>query len=101
MFMVAIESAIEERVVIGRFILTIIGSDNGLSPGRRQAIFWTNVGILSIEPLETNFSEIVIKIRAVLFKKRHMKMSSAKSHPLCIGLIVLNSTIIDKIERLL
>ena len=25
--------------------LTIIGSDNGLSPGRRQAITWTNVGI--------------------------------------------------------
>ena len=29
--------------------LTIIGSDNGLSPGRRQAIIWTNDGILSIE----------------------------------------------------
>ena len=31
--------------------LTIIGSDNGLSPGRRQAIIWTSVGILLIEPL--------------------------------------------------
>ena len=29
-------------------ILTIIGSDNGLSPGRRQAIIWTNAGILLI-----------------------------------------------------
>ena len=28
--------------------LTIIGSDNGLSPGRRQAIVWTNAGILLI-----------------------------------------------------
>ena len=28
--------------------LTIIGSDTGLSPGRRQAIIWTNVGILLI-----------------------------------------------------
>ena len=28
--------------------LTIIGSDNGLSPGQRQAIIWTNAGILSI-----------------------------------------------------
>ena len=37
-----------------------IGSDNGLSPGRRQAIIWTNVGILLIEPLGTNFSEILI-----------------------------------------
>ena len=32
--------------------LTIIGSDNGLSPWRRQAIIWTIVGILLIEPLE-------------------------------------------------
>ena len=42
--------------------LTIIGSDNGLSPGRRQAIIWTNAGILPIWPLGTNFSEILIKI---------------------------------------
>ena len=38
--------------------LTIIGSDNGLSPGRRQAIIWTNAGILLIGPLRTNLSEI-------------------------------------------
>ena len=43
--------------------LTIIGSDNGLSPDRRQAIIWTNVGILLIGPLWTNFSEILIGIR--------------------------------------
>ena len=42
--------------------LTIIGSDNGLSPGRRQAIIWTNAGILLIEPLGTNFSEISVEI---------------------------------------
>ena len=30
--------------------LTIIGSDNGLSPGRRQAIIWTNSDLLSIGP---------------------------------------------------
>ena len=30
--------------------LTIIGSDNGLSPVRRQAIIWTNAAILSIRP---------------------------------------------------
>ena len=41
---------------------TIIGSDNGLSPGWRQAIIWTNAGILFIRPLGTNFSEIVIEI---------------------------------------
>ena len=36
--------------------LTIIGSDNGLSPGRRQAIIWTNAGILLIGHLGRNFS---------------------------------------------
>ena len=36
--------------------LTIIGSDNGLSPGRCQAIIWTNDEQLLIGPLETNFS---------------------------------------------
>ena len=39
--------------------LTIIGSDNGLSPGRRQAIIWTNAGILLIWPFGTKFSEIL------------------------------------------
>ena len=43
--------------------LTIIASDNGLSPGRRQAIIWTNAGILLIGPLGTNFSEILIGIQ--------------------------------------
>ena len=38
--------------------LTIIVSDNGLLPSRRQAIIWTNAGILLIELLGTNFSEI-------------------------------------------
>ena len=42
--------------------LTIIGSDNGFSPGRRQAIIWTNAGIFLIGSLETNFSEILIEI---------------------------------------
>ena len=39
--------------------LTIIGSDNGLSPGRCQAIIRTNAWILLIGPLGTNFSEIL------------------------------------------
>ena len=55
---------------------TIIGSDNGLSPGRRQAIIWTDVGILLIEPLGTNFGEILIKIITFSVKKMHLKMSS-------------------------
>ena len=39
--------------------LTIIGSNNALSPRRRQAIIWTSAGILLIGPLGTNFSEIL------------------------------------------
>ena len=34
--------------------LAIIGSDNGLSPDRRQAIIWTNAGILLIGPFGTS-----------------------------------------------
>ena len=69
--------------------LTIIGSDNGLSPGWRQAITWTNVGILLIGPLGTNFSEMLIGIHTFSFKKIHLKMSSGKWRPFCLGLIVL------------
>ena len=58
--------------------LTIIGPDNGWSPGRRQAIIWTNAGILLIAPWGTNFSEILIGIHTFSFKKIHLKMSSAK-----------------------
>ena len=43
------------------WIIVSIDSDNGLSPIRRQAIIWTNAGLLSIGPLGTNFSEILIK----------------------------------------
>ena len=39
--------------------LTIIGSYNVFSPGRQQAIAWTNAGISLIRNLGTNFSEIV------------------------------------------
>ena len=66
-----------------------IGSDNGLSPGRRQAIIWTNAGILSIGPSGTNFSEFVFEIHAFSFKKMHLKLSSAKWQQFCLGLNVL------------
>ena len=39
---------------------SIIDSDNGTSPGQHQAIILTNVGILLIRTLGTNFSEILI-----------------------------------------
>ena len=69
--------------------LTIIGSDNGLSPGRRQAIIWTNAGILLIGPLGTNFNEIFIAIYKISFPKIHFKMSYGKWRPSWLGLNVL------------
>ena len=69
--------------------LTVIGSDNGLSPGRRQAIIWTDAGILLIGTLGINFSEILIEIRIYSFKKMGLKVSSAKWRPFCLGLNVL------------
>ena len=70
--------------------LTVIGSDNGLSPGRHQAIIWTNAGILLIGPLGTNFREILVKIQIFSIMKMCLKMSSAKWRPFCLGLNVLN-----------
>ena len=97
-------------------ILTIIGSDNGLSPGPRQAITWTNAAILLIGTLRANFSEIFIRtgprqaitwtnaailligtlranfseifirILTFLLKKMRFKESSAKWRPYCRGL---------------
>ena len=69
--------------------LTIIGSDNGLSPSRRQAIIWTNAGKILIRLLGTNFSEILIKILTFPFTKMRLKVSSAKRRPFCLGLNVL------------
>ena len=56
--------------------LTIIGSDNGLSPGRCQCIFWTNDKVLLNGPLKTKFGEILIEIHSFSFRKVHLKMSS-------------------------
>ena len=50
------------HICVGK--LSSIGSENGLSPERRQAIIWTNAGILLIGPLGKKFSEILIEIHA-------------------------------------
>ena len=71
--------------------LTITGPDNGLSPGWRQAIIWTNAGILLIRTLGTNFSKILIKINTFSLKKMHLKMSSGRWLPSCLGLNVLKA----------
>ena len=68
---------------------TIIGSDNGLSPGQHQAIIWTNTGILLIGTLGTNFSKTLIEIHAFSFKKMYLKMLSGKWWLFCLSLNVL------------
>ena len=62
--------------------------DNDLSPGRRQAIIWTNAGIWLIRTSETNFSEILTEIHAFSFKKMVFKMSSGKWRPQCVSTTV-------------
>ena len=66
-------------------MLTSIGSDKGLLPGRHQAIIWTNSGILLIGPLGTNFSEILIKIQTFSLQKICLNMPSAKWRPFFPG----------------
>ena len=70
--------------------LTINGSDNGLAPGRRQAIIWTNAEKLLIGPLATNFSEILIEI-CIHFRWRKciskcpLEMAAILSWPQCVN----------------
>ena len=54
--------------------LTIIGSDNGLLPVRRQAIIWTNVATLLIRTIGTDVSEILIEIHRISLQKMHLKI---------------------------
>ena len=75
---------IRSRVIRGLYCiyvskLTIIGSDNGLSPGRCQATTSTNAGIVLIGFVGTNFSEILIEIYTFSFKKMHLKKSSLEN----------------------
>ena len=72
------------HICVGK--LTIIGSDNGLSPTRRQAIIRTNAGMLLIGTLGTKFSEILSEIHTFSFIWMHLKMSSGKWRPFCLGL---------------
>ena len=53
--------------------LTVIGSDDGLQPGRHQAIIWTNAEILWIGTLGLNFGESLDEIHIFSFKRMHRK----------------------------
>ena len=80
--------------------IVIIGSDNGLLPDRRQAIIWTNAGILLITwDLRMNFGEMLIEINTSPFKKMHLKMSSANWHLFLLGLNVLTNGFVSFLLR--
>ena len=68
--------------------VTIVGSDNGLWPGRRQAIIWINAGILLIGSLGTNFSEILFEINTFSFKKIHIRTVNSSGLMIPYGNIV-------------
>ena len=75
------------HICVSKF--TIIGSDNGLSPGRRKTIIWTNAKILLIGPIRTNFGEILIKIHSFSCKENVLentvrKMAAILSRPHCV-----------------
>ena len=71
--------------------LTTVGSDNGLAPGRRQAIIWADAGILSSWPLDTNFCETLTEIHTFSLIKMYLKMlcqcemAAILSRPQCVN----------------
>ena len=67
--------------------LTLIGSDNGLSLGRCQAITWTYAGKYSTVPLGTNFDETQNEIHTPSFNKMHLKLSSTSSIVISLALM--------------
>ena len=70
--------------------LTIIGSDNGLSPGRRQAIIWTNAAVLLIGLVGTNFSGILIWNAHIFIQENAYENVVCEMASICLGLNVLS-----------
>ena len=68
--------------------LTVIGLDNGLSPGRRQAIIWTNAGLLLIQPrrnkLQWNLKFINFQSRKCIWKYRLKNVGHFVSASMCL-----------------
>ena len=62
--------------------ITIIGSYNGLSPGRHQAIIWTSVGILLIGPSKTKLHP---NLYIFIQENGVWKMVAILSRPQCVN----------------
>ena len=65
--------------------LAIIGSNNGLSPGRRQAIILTNAAILLIRPVGTYFDEICVYDSEVFIQH------NALENVVCVKAVIFNA----------
>ena len=86
------------HICVSKF--TIIALDNGLSPGRRQAIIWTSAGILLIGPLGSNFSKISIEFITFFTQENALEivvceMAAMLSRPQCVKIIFLDLFIIS------
>ena len=86
------------HICVGK--LTIIGSDNDLSPRRRQAIIWTSAWIFLIGHLRINISELAIAFETFSFKKRHLKMYFRKFCLFGLGLNVLTLLTFFKLSNI-
>ena len=99
--------------------LTTIGSYNGLSPDRRQAIIWNNAGILLVGPLGTKlqwklykksyiciqenaFGNLVREMAAILSRLQYVKRIESSELPPYIMFIniFLNSNVSVFMEKL-
>ena len=61
----------------------IIGSDNGLSPVRRQAIIYTKDDIVPISPQGTDLNEIFVENNQISLMKSYLNLSSEIIPTLC------------------
>ena len=77
------------HICVGK--LTIIGSDNGLAPGRRQAIIRTNARISLIGHLGSNFNDILSEIPTFSFIQENpfenvvWEMAAILYRPRCVN----------------
>ena len=75
--------------------VTIIGSDNGLLLGRRQAIIWANAWIVLIGHLWTNFSGIFNRNPYIFIQENAFEKIVCQMTAISLGLTVLTDSNIE------
>ena len=84
------------HICVGK--LTIIGSDNGLSPGRRQAIIWTNAGILLIRPLGIKLQWNFNRNSNIFIQENALENVVCQMASICLGLNVLTLSVLHECQ---